>query len=328
MKKIFVAFLMITLIISLSHPALAYKIGDVIGKTLTTDIVAQINGYDIPSYNYNGYTYIIAEDLKNYGFSVTYDNASRTLSVKRDYGIIKINSTYEKPSVSSADVGKTAFKILYTDIITYVDGKYVNSYNINGQTIIAFDDIASYGSYIWDNSTRKITLDISGIEKKKVPFDKVYNTNSIGTVSGTITYKYNNYRGHVGDTGAHIILIPTDTNTKDYENSEAVMGIAGTYESGIRVTKVDGTGNYTFNYVPSGNYHMIVVSGNTTSSLFFDNKEYVEESLKNAYSKYFNDSDLSTFILFTELQKYTSTSVKVTENYNFVFSYDFGTTYL
>ena len=56
MKKLFITFLAITLIISLSIPVFAYKVGDVIGQTLTTDIVAQINGYDIPSYNYKGYT--------------------------------------------------------------------------------------------------------------------------------------------------------------------------------------------------------------------------------------------------------------------------------
>lgn len=166
MKKLLSPLLIALLIISLSMTGFAYNIGDVIGKTLTTDIVAQINGYDIPSYNYNGYTYIVAEDLANYGFSVSYNNATRTLGIKRNYAVTQLNTTYKKPAVSAADVGKVAFNILYTDITTYIEDTYVNSYNINGQTIIAFDSLASFGACAWDNNTRKITLDIPGIAKK------------------------------------------------------------------------------------------------------------------------------------------------------------------
>ena len=166
MKKVLMLFLTLMLLFMFSTVAFAYRIGDVIGASLITDIVAKINGYDIASYNYQGYTYVVAEDLANYGFSVSYDNNSRSLSITRNYGVTNIYSTYKKEAVAAKDVGKKAYNILYTDIKTYLDGNYVPSYNINGKTIINFESLKNYGTYVWDNATRKISLDMSGIEKK------------------------------------------------------------------------------------------------------------------------------------------------------------------
>lgn len=203
MKKI-IAFLMVAVLLVMSTTVFAYRIGDVIGTSLTTDIVAQINGYDIASYNYQGYTYVIAEDLANYGFTVSYDNYSRTLSLTRNYGVSQIYSTYKKPAVSSKDVGKKAFNLLYTDIKTYIDGKYVNSYNINGQTIIAFDDLAGYGSYIWDNNTRKITLDMPGIEKRGVPLEDIKPLANYSQLEF-------NYVDNYGTTYEKVVRCPSET---------------------------------------------------------------------------------------------------------------------
>ena len=165
-KISFILVLTIIFSVALSPHVFAYQIGDVIGSSLTTDIVAQINGYDIASYNYQGYTYVVAEDLANYGFSVQYDNSTRSLGVYRNYGVTNIYSSYTKPKVSSNDIGKVAYKLLYTDIATYLDGTYVNSYNIDGKTIICFNDLAGYGTINYDNNSRKLTLDIPGIAKK------------------------------------------------------------------------------------------------------------------------------------------------------------------
>lgn len=166
MKRLCLLLLISLFILNTTVSVFAYRNGDVIGYSLTTDIIAQINGYDIASYNYRGNTYLIAEDLADYGFDVSYNNNTRTLYVTRDYSVSQIFSTYKKLPVSQRDVGKKAFNLLYTDIKTYIDGKYVTSYNINGRTIIAFDDLAAYGNYVWHSNTRKITLDMAGINHK------------------------------------------------------------------------------------------------------------------------------------------------------------------
>ena len=93
-----------------------YRVGDVIGSALKTDIVASINGHHIPSYNVEGYTYIVAEDLRYYGFSVVYDNNYRSLSISRDYSQGWVSKNYTKPYVPKNQVGLKEHNLLYTDI--------------------------------------------------------------------------------------------------------------------------------------------------------------------------------------------------------------------
>lgn len=351
MKKFCSLILLISMLsgmIIVSHA----KTGDILGYAKYTDISAYINHYPITSYNINDCTAIVAEDLKNYGFNVVWSEEKRLLSITKNAEATQI-TPYGTIYKYSAKAGQNSFPYLQTDIVTHVNGIKVESFNINGKTCIYIDALSPYGDVVWVPETRAIKMWITdlpmteyaelkeAIETKtdsysssysntsnSKTFGQVYNANICGTVSGTITYKYNDFRGHIGDTGAHIILIPIDVNTKNHDNAPAAMGIPGTYDSGIRVAKVDGSGNYTFNYVPVGNYFMIVVSKETTSSRFFNSENEVESELRNLGLKYFNESDLDSFILFTKMQKYTTHNVKVTENYNYVFSYDFGTTYI
>ena len=71
------------LTLTLAVPAAAEenKIGDVVGHTYYTDIAARINGHPLRSYNIGGETAVVAEDLREYGFSVVWDGEARTLTV-------------------------------------------------------------------------------------------------------------------------------------------------------------------------------------------------------------------------------------------------------
>ena len=135
----------------------------VTGVALRTDITAMINNHAIPSYNVNGYTYIVAEDLKDYGFSVYYDNATRMLAINRDNSKTEVTKYYEKPFVPQNEAGIVEHDILSTDIVTYLDNNYVESYNINGQTIIRFDELKRYADVTYDNDKRLIWVHIPGL---------------------------------------------------------------------------------------------------------------------------------------------------------------------
>ena len=92
MKKIITLFVVLILAFStLSTTAGAIKLGDVIGYAQPTDIIATINGYQIESYNVDGYTYICVEDLRYYGFDVTYNWDNRALYVSRNHSLNKID---------------------------------------------------------------------------------------------------------------------------------------------------------------------------------------------------------------------------------------------
>ena len=134
----------------------AKKTGDVLGDVLYSDIVAYINGYAIPTSIINGKPLVAVEDLARYGFIVVWNNNSRTLRVQRDKTAIfkplpVIKDTTHKP-------GTFKCKYLYTDIKTYLSGKVVESYAINGVTLIDFELLAKYGRIFWDDQAKELRL--------------------------------------------------------------------------------------------------------------------------------------------------------------------------
>ncbi len=147
--------------------ASAANIGDVVNHVLYTDIVTYIDGKPIESFNIDGYTAIVVEDLLNYGFNVVYDNSTRSLSVTKGSGVI--TSTY-KPTANTHPIGSVAMDVLYTDIVTYIEGKKVESYNIQGRTICYVDDLAlAYASnYVYDNDSRTLSMTV-GSTKPAAP---------------------------------------------------------------------------------------------------------------------------------------------------------------
>lgn len=134
--------------------------GTVLGYALRTDITATINGHAIPSYNVGGVTYIIAEDLNDYGFSVYYDDYTRTLSIIRDYSKTTVTRHYEKPHTAANEIGRKEYAIIATDIKTHFNSTPVSGYNINGQTIIRFDLLSGFAPVSYDNTKRLIYVNL------------------------------------------------------------------------------------------------------------------------------------------------------------------------
>ncbi|MBR1969384.1 MAG: hypothetical protein IKA17_03410 [Clostridia bacterium] len=160
-KKLITLILLIVAAISLfALPAQAARVGDVVGKAQPTDIVATINGYQLESYNVNGLTYICVEDLRYYGFDVYFDMYSKTLSLTRGYDYTTIDPQRTNPDFYTIGTSKSWKNILYTDIATYVNNEYVASSNINGKTIINFNELSRFGTVLYDNDRREISLAI------------------------------------------------------------------------------------------------------------------------------------------------------------------------
>jgi hypothetical protein len=57
-------------------------------------------------------------------------------------------------------VGSFKCIYVYTDIKTYLSGKEVESYSIDGRTLIDFDLLAKYGRLNWNEQKREIRLTI------------------------------------------------------------------------------------------------------------------------------------------------------------------------
>ena len=127
---------------------------------LYSDIAAYINHYPIPSYAYNGKMVVVAEDLRNYGFNVTWDEGSRSLYIEPNYDtnqIAGMGAVYSNRDKH----GQTFAYIMPSDIKTYLNGVEIPSVNINGYTMVPVEDLASAGigtEYTYDDSTRSLKL--------------------------------------------------------------------------------------------------------------------------------------------------------------------------
>lgn len=162
MKKhlLLVAYIVVFITLTMPH-AYAYNNGDIVNKTVYSDIIASINDYNIASYNVDGYTAVVAEDLVNYGFIVNWVASERALYISRNVGNNIVSSTYIAPKTPQSKLGTKADNILYSDIKTYINGNLVTSYNIGGRTVIYFNDLAVFGKITYSDATRRIDLEIT-----------------------------------------------------------------------------------------------------------------------------------------------------------------------
>lgn len=183
-----------------------------IGKVISTDIVTFIDGSPIESYNYQDYTYVIAEDLQNYGFDVDWNEEQRRLDISRRERNFTPYVTDEINMPKDDNLFRPVFDVFSTDIKTYVNGKQVQSYNINGKTIINTDVLGEFGKCSYDNDSRTYSVDILSGE--------------IETCESQVTQEYNDELGSV-----------KTVETGYFENGELAYGIRKSESS-------DRWGNY------------------------------------------------------------------------------------
>ncbi len=164
MKKIFLSMLFAALLTGTAARA------EVIGEVLSTDIGTLIDWEPIKSYNINDYTYIKAEDLRNYGFKVEWNEEARTLSISRDYNAEeKICLSEDEINIKKADVPfrQHVYDVYSTDIKTYLNGNEITACNVDGETLIQSDYLQEYGTYTYNDEERMVYIDITASELNK-----------------------------------------------------------------------------------------------------------------------------------------------------------------
>ena len=128
-------------------------VASVVKEVLHTDIKAYIDDRPIRSFNIDGYTAIVAEDLSLYGFRVEYNDSNRSLYI--DEGNKKYTSVYEHTQETGV-IGSKAMDVYSTDIKTYAFGYEITGYNVNGYTIVFLDDLKAFGTTYWNPEKRAI----------------------------------------------------------------------------------------------------------------------------------------------------------------------------
>ena len=150
--------------------AAAPKVGDKLGDILYSDITAYINGNAIPTSIKSGTTMVVVEDLAKYGFDVVWNGKDKTLKVE-----INPNKKITPIAVAKNNnpVGTVKTQYVYTDIKTYLSGKQVESFAINGQTLIDFELLSKYGKLAWDGKARTISLMTDGYKLPSLTLEDI-----------------------------------------------------------------------------------------------------------------------------------------------------------
>ncbi len=170
MRRIFAFMLAAALFMS---AATALAPGDVLGWVLYTDVVAYIDGVPVRSYNIEGNTYVVAEDLAEYGFGVEWNGATSTLHVTDAHRAVTAEYV---PEANTHPAGTPAMPYLYTNVKTVLGGEVVTGYNIGGFTCVCMDDLAAYcaSDYVWDGAASELRLTRRG--SKPAPVVRVKET--------------------------------------------------------------------------------------------------------------------------------------------------------
>lgn len=184
MKKLSLILVICIMLIMISPIMVsAAKVGDPLGDVLYSDITAYINGHAIPTSVIEGKTLVAVEDLAKYGFDVKWDGTAKTLKVE-----LNKNKEFKPLSVKKDTTNKPGTfkcKYVYTDIKTYLSGELVESFAVDGVTLIDFDLLGKYGKFQWDGSKREIKLTLNS----STPSVKMYvdfpSVPDFGAFSGT-----------------------------------------------------------------------------------------------------------------------------------------------
>ncbi|MCL2753172.1 MAG: hypothetical protein FWE44_03385 [Defluviitaleaceae bacterium] len=148
--------------------SLQRNVGDWMGYVLHTDIRVFVNNVEIMGYNIDGQTFVVASDLRAFNINVFWDEDARVVKIAR-------GASNEQPrdvGHTTQDIGSIAHNFYYTDIAVYIDDTPVESFNINGSTVVRITDVAdAFGSFLWAEEHRLVLVMLTAYEGAHTPND-------------------------------------------------------------------------------------------------------------------------------------------------------------
>jgi len=150
-----------------------------------TDIAAFIDMFPIMSYNIDNHTYIAAEDLVRYGFSVNDNKAELALSFDEslDFEPMPANDI----NILKADVmkAKARYPLDANSKKVILGSQAVRSFCMVEKTLIPFSALAQYGEIKWDS------------EKRQASFTRSHPVTDNDRFTGRLVYNVNTTKyGH------------------------------------------------------------------------------------------------------------------------------------
>ncbi len=228
MKKFLTLSIACALTLVASAPVLAAP-GDVAGQYYYTDIKTYVYHSPITSYNIGGKTVIDAEILNwHYGFDVYWYEDTRRLEITDKGG--EFNSyqamSGELCSSENGAVGETAGDYYYTDIVTTLNGKEIESYNIGGRTCILAEALSDFGYNVdWNEAERTLTI--------SKPSDFYVMKTDYGDVRSSYVLEEEGKEVSGTNRGIYLTKVTEDGENQEFElktksNEVIIEGVGGT----------------------------------------------------------------------------------------------------
>lgn len=304
MKKMLFTCTAAACCLTMAVPAFAYT-PKKIGTVYSTDIIAYIDKTPIRSYNYSNLTYVMAKDLRNYGFDVAWNEDARTVNITLpENRTIKPLSAEEKKMLETPDpVGEKRYDVYQTDITTMLDGKPMSNtgvpaaINVDGKTLVLFSDLGNhFGKTDWNDQHR-----IAQIHTKNAPVSSEVFSTDFG-----LKYKETEKWNTSGFDISRCLTAPAEALENDSHDQDMNL---------IHFTKTDASGTPVMgNYLPLSQMLIdnfgLELSGEDSKQLALETSE-TEITLANASTShhYFPAS-----VYETDLSLYAGSKKITTEN--------------
>ncbi len=134
---------------------------DKYGSIYFTDMRVFVNGYEMPTFAYKGqetHALIVAEDLGNYGFDVSYDEGTKTVTAKYNP---------EKPvspiplEIYKGKNGQRAYSIINSPVRVVIDDgeqrhEIADAYNIGGYVCMSADEFQDIYEFEWNDNDKAV----------------------------------------------------------------------------------------------------------------------------------------------------------------------------
>jgi hypothetical protein len=151
------AFMAFPLQVLAETPSQAMQ-GRFIGYATRTDIRLFVNGQSMEGFNIDGHVFVIAEELRNYGFDVSWNPTTRIVQIGHTPYMMMGETQVVRPYIAHA-TGAPVFRYYHSDIVALVNGIRVPSYNIQNLTLVRAEDIVRpTGRSFWNAQNRTLRV--------------------------------------------------------------------------------------------------------------------------------------------------------------------------
>lgn len=163
------------------------------------------------------------------------------------------------------------------------------------------------------------------------------STSEYGNLTGTLTYYYNEYKGHVADSQSTVFLVPIDAKELDINTEKLInMKYDGDSDFGKEIYNVqaNGMGTYTINHIPEGEYQVLFISGQTSGQGWFDATDdagtdpQFYQDIASMFEGRIKEDDALAIAEAIAYSQYSFQTVTIYGGETVTLDYDFGMTYL